>query len=82
MKKGLRHAGYIDTPLESTLKPCPDEEGIKTNYVHFSFLSLISLKPCPDEEGIKTSFSSQASPKEEPLKPCPDEEGIKTRDWV
>ncbi len=37
-----------------TLKPCPDEEGIKT-VIGFVALSIsCPLKPCPDEEGIKT----------------------------
>ena len=38
----------------SPLKPCPDEEGIKTPCRQTSFFLSASLKPCPDEEGIKT----------------------------
>jgi len=39
---------------ESSLKTCPDEEGIKT--ISSAIIeSIPSLKTCPDEEGIKTS---------------------------
>ena len=54
MKKGLR---LLEIPGDfevATLKPCPDEEGIKTRTVLPSPYTMYALKPCPDEEGIKT----------------------------
>ena len=55
MKKGLRHqqrkAGLC---LDAALKPCPDEEGIKTAGADQLSKMRATLKPCPDEEGIKT----------------------------
>ena len=60
------------------MKPCPDEEGIKTRAA-FSWINESStLKPCPDEEGIKTPRQLLYSVDHVALKPCPDEEGIKT----
>ena len=44
----------------SPLKPCPDEEGIKTARVLAHTRLRLSLKPCPDEEGIKTTAFSLA----------------------
>jgi hypothetical protein len=38
------------------LKPCPDEEGIKTYLHSLSAGDIIAVKPCPDEEGIKTDW--------------------------
>jgi len=59
------------------LKPCPDEEGIKTNELQAIYQVCFPLKPCPDEEGIKTR-GFMMLPRYVTLKPCPDEEGIKT----
>ena len=55
MKKGLRPKASENSLKVAALKPCPDEEGIKTNQVVTYLSSLQALKPCPDEEGIKTS---------------------------
>ena len=58
MKKGLRLAlNVFSICLSRALKPCPDEEGIKTGSVRNLF-SRRPLKPCPDEEGIKTFLPS------------------------
>ena len=54
MKKGLRHDGALKLGLVCSLKPCPDEEGIKTNFLLVALQTNPALKPCPDEEGIKT----------------------------
>ena len=59
------------------MKPCPDEEGIKT-LEGMGFAVKKDLKPCPDEEGIKTLEGFQHVGIFDYLKPCPDEEGIKT----
>ena len=55
MKKGLRRPGRPGRPETAPLKPCPDEEGIKTPIPWQPFSRRPPLKPCPDEEGIKTS---------------------------
>ena len=44
----------------TTLKPCPDEEGIKTPALGAGVGADRALKPCPDEEGIKTSKRRRA----------------------
>ena len=54
MKKGLRRRRHAAFAMVLTLKPCPDEEGIKTRMDFKYFDNMHSLKPCPDEEGIKT----------------------------
>jgi len=53
MKKGLRLRRFIKRQGTRHLKPCPDEEGIKT-FRRSEYLLGLPLKPCPDEEGIKT----------------------------
>ena len=78
MKKGLRQDQRFEDQRLEALKPCPDEEGIKTNPAEEGGFDRRSLKPCPDEEGIKTRRVSSADRHTNPLKPCPDEEGIKT----
>ncbi len=77
MKKGLRQSPGLCLECLITLKPCPDEEGIKT-VARINTASGSTLKPCPDEEGIKTIDRLGDSGKISALKPCPDEEGIKT----
>ena len=37
------------------LNTCPDEEGIKTRFLHIA--PALSLNTCPDEEGIKTEIT-------------------------
>ena len=54
MKKGLRRLSLAIPLLALTLKPCPDEEGIKTLLDAWNKFEGYTLKPCPDEEGIKT----------------------------
>jgi len=55
MKKGLRQLQDFMIVSDMGLKPCPDEEGIKTRTEDTPSRSR-SLKPCPDEEGIKTGL--------------------------
>ena len=57
MKKGLRLVAARSGCGARPLKPCPDEEGIKT--LELPGLAIAApLKPCPDEEGIKTRSGS------------------------
>ena len=53
MKKGLRRLEKPVNIFIVPLKPCPDEEGIKT-LPATRLTDSVTLKPCPDEEGIKT----------------------------
>ena len=62
MKKGLRPRKQGFLVCQIPLKPCPDEEGIKTAFWYARFTPS-TLKPCPDEEGIKTAAFSAVIPK-------------------
>ena len=55
-KKGLRRGSLsVADVLSTSPNACPDEEGIKTDFLQQFRRQAMCPNACPDEEGIKTS---------------------------